>query len=123
MSENKELADVTFGAVTVRPMSNDVVIGKKVVKLTPRQSEVLAVLARAQGKPVSKNIIGRAIWNEANRRDKSASPDRNILIWICYIRKALRGTFASIETIHQWDIPVHARGMAPCGYRLVVGHD
>ena len=120
MDVGKDLKDVTFGAVTVRPMFNDAVIGKTIIKLTPRQSEVLAVLARAQGKPVTKGVISRALWNEVNRRDKPASSDKCILCWICKIRKALRGTLVSIETVPQWDVPVHARGKYPCGYRLVV---
>ena len=120
MTRDKGLDDVTFGEVTVRPMMNDAVIKGEVIKFTPREVEILAELARAKGKPVGKGRIGRTLWNEANRRDKPVSPNRLIHVFICRLRKRLKNTAASIETLHQWDVPVHARGKAPCGYRLVV---
>lgn len=62
-------ADFEIGGVLVRPTACEVVVGGRTVRLQPRVMQVMVALARARGRPVSREALVEICWGRVRVGD------------------------------------------------------
>ncbi len=73
-----------FGSLTIRPRSRQVIRDNTEVILTPKEFDILLLLARNPGIVFTKNQIYRAVWENEYLLD-----DSNIMAFIRKLRKKI----------------------------------
>lgn len=63
-SQKKNSGNLTLGKIFVNTKSYQVFIGEKLIKMTPREVELLAFLIEHKGEVLSRNAILDAVWGE-----------------------------------------------------------
>lgn len=94
----------TFGSVVLNPVTREVEKGGELVDLTATEFNVLATLARAQGRPLTRKQIYEAVWGEGH-----AGTHRTIDNFVAQLRGKLEDNPAAPTLL------VTVRGV---GYRL-----
>jgi len=76
--------DVRVGDLRLNPLTRVVTRGGRQVELTPREFELLDVLARTPGRPVSRDRLRAAVW-----RDDAGVSLNVVDVYIGYLRRKL----------------------------------
>lgn len=78
---------IEAGMLRVDLVARRVIVGNRLVELTPREYDLLSFLAVHRGEPVSREALTRKVWNAANRY---TTLDNVIDVHIANLRKKLR---------------------------------
>jgi len=101
----EQMNSYSFGMFTFHPNNRILIFNDNEKKLSPKESMLLDLLCRYQGKVMPRNIALMQIWNENNYFTK-----RSMDVYIGKLRKHLSSDKTiSIETYHQMGFQLNAK--------------